>query len=273
MGGLVIETIRPGVQFIPDAAAAFRRAEAQVQNEFKRNIDVNSTYRTWAQQLKWHQESVAYNNGTGPYPGHSWAVHPSESFHVGGTALDSDDWTNARIVAILAANGFIRNRLYVKNENHHFEYIKNQDKNYGKDIDVALTSEEIKRIAAETAKQVWRYELNGKSAGERLRTQATNSAKAVWAYIIGSKDSATYSYGEAGTVLSRADARAGKAAVRAQGILDGQITSDEIQDAVANIVIEAGEGLSESEITNAVDAGFRRGIESLAVKIETTDSE
>lgn len=134
MGGLVIEKIRPGVEFVPDAAAAFRRADAQVRKEFGRGIDVNSTYRSWATQLKMYNDWQAYISGRGPYPGHSKALHPSDplAFHVKGTALDSDDWTNTRIRAILAQNGFIRNRLYVPNENHHFEYIRSEDKNYGK---------------------------------------------------------------------------------------------------------------------------------------------
>lgn len=132
MGGLVIETVRSGVQFTPDAAAAFRRAEAQVRAEFGRNIDVNSTYRSWATQMAMYTAWNAYAAGRGPYPGHSKAVHPSESFHVQGVALDSDDWVNARIVAILAENGFIRNRLHVPGEKHHFEWIRSQDKNYGR---------------------------------------------------------------------------------------------------------------------------------------------
>lgn len=132
MGGLAIEKVRGGVEFVPDAAAAFRRAEAQVQEEFGRNIDVNSTYRSWTKQLSMYDAWNAYAGGWGPYPGHSKAVHPSESFHVSGLALDSDDWRNARIVQILAENGYIRNRLYVDGEDHHFEYIRSRDKNYGK---------------------------------------------------------------------------------------------------------------------------------------------
>lgn len=137
MGGLVIEKIRPGVEFTPDAAAAFRRADAQVRKEFGRGIDVNSTYRSWATQLKMYDAWNRYvRSGYNPayYPGHSKALHPSDplAFHVKGTALDSDDWTNARIREILAQNGFIRNRPYVPNENHHFEYIRSSDKNYGK---------------------------------------------------------------------------------------------------------------------------------------------
>ncbi|MDQ0726799.1 hypothetical protein [Microbacterium sp. W4I20] len=137
MGGLVIETIRPGVQFTPEGAAAFRRAEAQVRAEFGRDIDANSTYRSRFTQLGMYNAWVRYvNSGYNPllYPGHSKALHPDDplAFHTKGTALDSDDWVHARIVEILAENGFIRNRLYVPNERHHFEYIRDRDTNYGK---------------------------------------------------------------------------------------------------------------------------------------------
>lgn len=135
MGGtFTIETIRPGVQFTPEAASAFRRAEAQVQSEFGRNIDVNSTYRDRDLQLRMYNAWQAYIRGAGPYPGHSKALHPDDplAFHTKGTALDSDDWVNGRVVEILAENGFIRNRLYVPNERHHFEYLRDRDRNYGK---------------------------------------------------------------------------------------------------------------------------------------------
>lgn len=127
-----IVTIRAGVQFTPDAANAFTRADAQVRREFGRGIDVNSTYRSWDKQMLMFVNWNKYVAGKGPYPGHSKAVHPSESFHVSGLALDSDDWRIPRIVQILAENGFIRNRLYVPNEQHHFEYIRSRDKNYSK---------------------------------------------------------------------------------------------------------------------------------------------
>lgn len=134
MGGLVIEKVRSGVEFVPGAAAAFRRAEAQVQREFGRNIDVNSTYRDWDTQLRMYNAWQAYITGRGPYPGHSKALHPTDplSFHTKGAALDSDDWRNATIVQILAVNGFIRNRLYIPNEQHHFEYIRALDNHLGK---------------------------------------------------------------------------------------------------------------------------------------------
>lgn len=130
MGGLVIEKVRAGVEFVPDAAAAFRRAEATVRSEFGRGIGVNSTYRSWSHQLSMYNAWQRYLNG-GPKPNHSRAIHPQYSRHVHGTALDSNDWRNTRIRQILADNGFIRNQLHVKNEEHHFEYIRSSDKNYG----------------------------------------------------------------------------------------------------------------------------------------------
>lgn len=139
MSGLVVETVRPGVVFIPEAAAAFRRADAQVYAEFGRGIDVNSTYRSWADQMVMFTNWEKWIQGKGPRPAHSKAVHPSESFHVAGTALDSDDWRVPRIVAILAENGFIRNRLHVPGEQHHFEYIRALDRNRGKPTPTGTT--------------------------------------------------------------------------------------------------------------------------------------
>lgn len=171
MGGLVIEEVRPGVQFVPDAAAAFRRAEAQVRREFGRDIDVNSTYRSRATQLAMYLAWERYVNGTGPYPGHSKALHPDNplAFHVAGTALDSDDWRNARIVAILAENGYTRNRLYVKNEEHHFEYLVNRDQHYGQPAaggntipDQKEQDMNIPALATSDQKTIWRILENGK---------------------------------------------------------------------------------------------------------------
>lgn len=143
MGGLVIDKVRPGVEFVPDAAAAFRRWEAQVRAEFGRDIDANSTLRTRAKQLSMYNAWQAYISGRGPHPGHSKALHPDDplAFHVTGLALDSDDWQVPRIVEIGEENGFFRNRLYIPNENHHFEYIKARDTNYGKEVDDVSAAE------------------------------------------------------------------------------------------------------------------------------------
>lgn len=128
---MVIVTIRPGVQFEASAAAAFRRLEAAWFVLTGELVSTNSTYRSWAQQMRMHLAWQAYVAGRGPHPGHSKAVHPSESFHVSGTAFDSDLWRNHRFVALAAEHGFIRNRLHVPNEQHHFEYLRDRDQHLG----------------------------------------------------------------------------------------------------------------------------------------------
>lgn len=168
MGGFVIETIRPGVQFTPEAASAFRRAEATVRAEFGRDIDTNSTYRDRDLQLRMYNAWQAYIHGRGPYPGHSKALHPDDplAFHTKGTALDSDDWVNARIVEILAENGFIRNRLYVPNERHHFEYLRDRDRNYGQPASGGNSMEEdMVNVSEEQLKVL----LNGATAAIHTR--------------------------------------------------------------------------------------------------------
>ena len=181
---LAVETIRPGVQFVPDAAAAFRRADAQVRAEFGRGIGVNSTYRDWDTQLGMWRAWNLYAAGKGPYPGHSKAVHPSESFHVSGLALDSDDWTNERIVFILADNGFIRNRLYVPNENHHFEYIRARDNHYGQPaasgaggIEDDMTPEQEKKLNETHAMLSQVIDYLGARGGMNTKTPDTIGAR------------------------------------------------------------------------------------------------
>lgn len=155
MGGLVIDTVRPGVQFVPDAAKAFQRAEYQwFQENGERLVDVNSTYRSWDEQMRLHQESLDYAAGRIPYPGHSYATHPKFSRHVAGNALDSDDWVYPRFLQIMLENGFERNQLNVPNENHHFEYNRGLDRNYGKEIYMPLSQKDVDRIANAVAKKL-----------------------------------------------------------------------------------------------------------------------
>lgn len=114
----VIDTIRPGVQFTPPAAASFRRLEA----DLGRPVDVNSTYRDWNLQLRMYHDWRAYVDGTGPKPAHSRAIYPSLSRHTSGLALDSDDWSTPGFVALAAEHGWIRTAAGDPTEQHHFEY-------------------------------------------------------------------------------------------------------------------------------------------------------
>ena len=65
---------------------------------------------------------TAYENGTGPHPGHSRAVHPSKSRHTSGLGLDSDEWTDPAFVVYMAGHGWIRTAASDPTERHHFEY-------------------------------------------------------------------------------------------------------------------------------------------------------
>jgi hypothetical protein len=119
MGGApVIETIRPGVQFTPDAAASFRRAEAA----WGKPIRCNSTYRNYGLQLTMWQAWTAWTEGRGPKPDHSRALHPDSSVHCQGRALDTPDWTVQGFIAHMAEHGWIRTAASDPTEQHHFEY-------------------------------------------------------------------------------------------------------------------------------------------------------
>lgn len=119
MGGApVIEWIRPGVGFEPSAAASWRRAES----DLGRWIRTNSTYRDYALQLRMYKAWNAYVAGTGPFPGHSRAIHPDFSKHCQGLGADSPEWTNAAFNVFMADRGWIRTAESDPTERHHYEY-------------------------------------------------------------------------------------------------------------------------------------------------------
>ena len=144
MGGPVIVTLRAGVQFTPEAAASFERAES----DLGRRIDVNSTYRDWDKQMSMYLNWEAYAAGRGPYPGHSRAIHPSLSRHTSGLALDSDDWVTPGFNAFMAERGWIRTAASDPTERHHFEYQSWNDKhrnrpaNSGTAVPITIPEEE-----------------------------------------------------------------------------------------------------------------------------------
>lgn len=119
MGGTpVIETVRPGVQFTPAAAASFRRLEARLG----RRADVNRTYADYATQMRMYLAWQAWVSGRGPKPNHSRALHPDESVHCRGEAWDSDDWRTPGFIPLAAEYGWIRTAANDPTEQHHFEY-------------------------------------------------------------------------------------------------------------------------------------------------------
>lgn len=117
MGGFSIETVRPGAQFAPDAAASFRRLE----HDWGR-VQLNSTYRDWYLQLRMYDDWRAYVEGVGPKPNHSRAIHPKYSKHCLGLAFDSDDWRTPGFIETAAEHGWIRTAASDPTERHHFEY-------------------------------------------------------------------------------------------------------------------------------------------------------
>lgn len=110
---MALVTIRPGVTFRDDAGASFRRLEAEVGT-----IPCNSTWRDPELQLRMHLASVAYENGTGPYPGHSWAAHPDDSQHCKGLAFDANRAYSIRAAAWRHGWRWVTRA----NEEHHLEY-------------------------------------------------------------------------------------------------------------------------------------------------------
>lgn len=118
MGGLVIETVRPGVQFTPPAAASFRRLEARLG----RKADVNRTYADYDTQLRMYNAWQAWVTGRGPKPNHSRALHPEDSVHCRGEAWDTDEWLTPGFIPLAAEYGWIRTAAGDPTEQHHFEY-------------------------------------------------------------------------------------------------------------------------------------------------------
>lgn len=120
-----IVTIRPGVAFAPAAAASWRRMEKAVG----RLIDVNSSYRNYAQQLAAYNAYQAYVNGTGPWA--PYALHPDRSMHCKGLAVDTDDQS---IVKAMPSHGWRQTALGI-GEPWHFDYFATLDKHQGEPAD------------------------------------------------------------------------------------------------------------------------------------------
>ncbi|UUE19316.1 hypothetical protein [Microbacterium sp. J1-1] len=153
MGGApVIEEIRPGVSFVPEAALAFRRLEARLG----RRADVNRTYADYDTQMSMYLAWTAWVHGVGPKPAHSRALHPDLSMHCRGVAWDSDDWRTVGFITLAAEYGFIRTAAGDPSEQHHFEYQSWNDKHYGEKVD------------AMSAADVWNYPITRQ--GKKLRT-------------------------------------------------------------------------------------------------------
>ena len=115
---MALRELRPGVIFEESAASSFQRLESEVGF-----IPCNSTWRDPVLQLSMHLASVAYENGTGPYPGHSYAAHPDFSYHCKGRAFDS----NRSLAIRQRARRHGWRHVTRANEEHHLEYYEYLD--------------------------------------------------------------------------------------------------------------------------------------------------
>lgn len=142
-----IVTIRPGVEFEPAAAASWQRMERAAG----RAIDVNSSYRDYDEQMDAYNAYLAYLNG-GPWA--PYALHPDQSVHCQGRAVDSDDQS---LLKSLATHGWRQTALAV-GEPWHFEYFSSNDQHIGEPADtgdpIPFPGEEQEEMAP-TLKGCW----------------------------------------------------------------------------------------------------------------------
>lgn len=236
MGGApAIETIRAGVQFTPEAAAAFRRLEAEWLRRVGRRVDVNSTYRDWDQQMAMYLAWEAWVAGRGPRPNHSRAIHPSLSRHTSGTALDSDDWNVPGFIALAAEYGFIRTAAGDPTEQHHFEYQRWNDRHYGEDIDMPLDANADYPAFANMLQRALRYDVRPNGVGADYKLGPT-----IWERLNGVESVAGQARDAAKAI--KVELPAGMADQIADQIakaLEGRVvTRDDLKAALRSITLE-----------------------------------
>lgn len=128
MGGAPsIVWLRPGVGYVEAAAASMARLESAFHRRYGRQRTSNSTYRDYGKQLKMWRDWTAWEQGRGPKPNHSRALHPDESMHCRGLADDTNEWTTPGYIALAADHGWIRTAAWDPTERHHFEYQERRD--------------------------------------------------------------------------------------------------------------------------------------------------
>lgn len=151
MGGLVKVDIGHGRGWLaPEPAASLARIDAQLG----RLADINEAGRSPEKADENYRKWLAYKNGSGPWA--PYALPASKSVHCWGYAADSDDWYNAAAAAVWRENGWRQTARYSddRDEPWHGEYSTSNDKNYGKEIPMSISSEDVKRIAAEVVRQI-----------------------------------------------------------------------------------------------------------------------
>lgn len=165
MGGLVKVDIGHGRGWLaPEPAASLARIDAQLG----RLADINEAGRSPERADENHRKWLAYKNGTGPWA--PYALPADESVHCWGYASDSDDWYNAAAAAVWRENGWRQTARYDddRDEPWHGEYSKDNDKNYGKEIDMPLNDAD-KKWLRETIGWERKSAVNGLGFGDMLR--------------------------------------------------------------------------------------------------------
>ncbi|MAP64053.1 MAG: hypothetical protein CMH34_09995 [Microbacterium sp.] len=147
---MALEEIRPGVSFRPDAAASWRRVEAEIGRELQ-------TSRT---SVDYDEQADLYAlRQAGQYP--YSVAHPDVSNHVyrsdtdGGNAVDTDEWADPAVVAVLEDHGWWRPYLPPNPivEQWHNDYDPARD-NHRNDTP-ALKEDDMILIESEETRKPW----------------------------------------------------------------------------------------------------------------------
>ncbi len=243
------------------AASIFR-----IDQRIGHPIQITEAGRTWERQNEWHQKYLR--------DGYPIALSPNTpSVHQEGGAVDSDE--AQRILAIMHDNGWRRtvyrwiNGVWTLVEEWHFEYFEHLDNHRhegtpaggnAQPLEDVMNADQEKKLDRVVSRVDWLMERvagsneSGPSITDLLRAIESDTDR-VRTVVGGSlKDGAVVG----GNVINRL--RAIKAA---QG---DELTKEDLQEVIAGIIESAGGGgLTQEEITDAVDEGFRRGIDSLTI--------
>jgi hypothetical protein len=132
----LIVWIRAGVGFLQEAANSWIRLE----HRLGQIIPVNSSYRDAVEQMQMYRAWQCYVAGNCAHPGHSRALHPDESVHCAGLAVDTDAWRWAGFLAVAAEYGWIQTAAWDPTEQHHLEYQAHRDQHRNEPVPPALGS-------------------------------------------------------------------------------------------------------------------------------------
>lgn len=121
-------TVRAGLTLTPGAAASWVRMET----ELGRQLDVNRSYASWDVQYRYWVDWTTFSANPRAWraanpgkPDPPLALHPSQSWHCLGLAVDTDD---DRVVRAMPAYGW---RFVVLSERWHAQYYAHLDRYRG----------------------------------------------------------------------------------------------------------------------------------------------